>query len=83
MKVLLCRVPVVDGVRQHGPRVYFSKYTQAGIPYFVTQLEKAKRFDGYQDIGYLAVEKAVARSRRFEVFPVQAPENETSSTRSA
>jgi len=72
MKIVLCRVPVVDGVRQDGPRSYFAKYTAAGIPYFVAQVEKARRFDGYQDADYVALEKAMRASVRFETFPVEA-----------
>jgi hypothetical protein len=49
MKILICRVPVVDGAAQEGPMTYFQKYTSTGTPFFVKDEKDAKTFDDYQD----------------------------------
>jgi hypothetical protein len=49
MKIVVYRVPLIDGVVQSTPMTYFKKHTSAGIPFFSKHEKDAMQFDDYDD----------------------------------
>jgi hypothetical protein len=49
VKIIIYRVPIVDGVVQAEPMTYFKKNTSAGIPFFSKHEKDAMQFDDYDE----------------------------------
>jgi hypothetical protein len=71
MKIIICRAPVVDGVVQETPITYFQKYTSACTPFFTKERDEAKRFDDYQDAGYITLERHLRDRMGFDWSPLE------------